>query len=85
MPWYRVKVHGDLDTAAKVLRGSEIVFRVEGAFAHFVDAGPPRLTVLHAIVEADDAEGAEARIRQALADRGEFELETTELQPARGS
>ena len=79
VPWYRVRVHGDLDAAVAVLRGSEIVYRVEEAFAGFVEAGPPRLTVLYAIVEADTPTEAEGRVRDELSGHGDFDLDSSEL------
>ena len=74
MPWFKVRIHGDLGAAHEALRGSEIVMR-EQVYAGFVDAGPPKLMVLSAAIDAETATAAETNIRSALPS-GPYDLES---------
>ncbi len=80
MPWFRVEVHGrDLQAAEDALHGAGITMTAR-AYAHFVSAGPPELTVLAAVVEADDENKAVQKVRGQIG--SEYELGATLLPQA---
>jgi hypothetical protein len=71
-------VGGDLEAAHQALAGSGITMR-ELVYAHFIDAGSPRLMNLAAVVEAEDDDRAVADVRSKLPASDGYELEANLL------
>ncbi len=66
MPWFRVDVEeGDLETADRALLSAGIRYR-QTVYAEWVTGGPPSITSVGAVVEADTRSEAEAVVLEAL-------------------